>query len=83
MIKQTFPSVIYDNDITILVGNGACDLTQLSKSPKGKVGGQILRAMGLTQLRLLASSTPDLPGLQAFGLTITGTVPLADDESDD
>ena len=39
--------------------------------------------MGLTQLRLLASSTPDLPGLQAFGLTITGTVPFADDESDD
>ena len=26
---------------------------------------------------------PDLPGLQAFGLTITGTVPFADDESDD
>ena len=47
------------------------------------IGGQILRAMGLTQLRLLASSTPDLPGLQAFGLTITGTVPFADDESDD
>ncbi|MAW42197.1 MAG: 3,4-dihydroxy-2-butanone-4-phosphate synthase [Phycisphaerae bacterium] len=46
------------------------------------IGGQILRAMGLTQLRLLASSTPDLPGLQAFGLTITGTVPFADDESE-
>ena len=47
------------------------------------IGGQILRALGLTQLRLLASSTPDLPGLQAFGLTITGTVPFADDESED
>ncbi len=37
MVKQTFPSVISDKDISILVGNGACDLTQLSNSPKGKV----------------------------------------------
>ena len=37
MVKQTPSSVISDYEITILVGNGACDLKQLSKSPKGKV----------------------------------------------
>jgi 3,4-dihydroxy 2-butanone 4-phosphate synthase/GTP cyclohydrolase II len=40
------------------------------------IGGQILRALGLSQLRLMTDSTVDRPGLDAFGLTITERVPL-------
>lgn len=34
------------------------------------VGGQILRDLGLSKLRLITNSTRDLPGLDAFGLEI-------------
>ena len=44
----------------------ACARAQPPAQRDFGIGGQILRAMGLTQLRLLASSTPDLPGLQAL-----------------
>ncbi|MAY74189.1 MAG: 3,4-dihydroxy-2-butanone-4-phosphate synthase [Phycisphaerae bacterium] len=40
------------------------------------VGGQILRALGLSNLRLLTNSTANLPGLDAFNLHITERVPL-------
>ena len=73
MVKQTSPSVISDNDITILVGNGACDLTQLSKSPKGKViavdGGlrHVLNA-GLTPNAVIGDmDSIELSELQAAG----------------
>ena len=73
MVKQTSPSVISDNDITILVGNGACDLTQLSKSPKGKViavaGGlrHVLKA-GLTPKAVIGDmDSIELSELQAAG----------------
>ena len=38
------------------------------------IGGQILRDLGLSKLRLLTNSQTDLPGLDAFGLTITERV---------
>ncbi len=38
------------------------------------IGGQILRNLGLTKLRLLTNSATDLPGLEAFGLKITERV---------
>ena len=76
MVKQTFPSVISDNDITILVGNGACDLTQLSKSPKGKViavdGGlrHVLKA-GLTPNAVIGDmDSVELSELQAAGQNV-------------
>jgi len=73
MVKQTFPSVISDNDISILVGNGACDLTQLSNSPKGKViavdGGlrHVLKA-GLTPTAVIGDmDSAELSDLQTAG----------------
>lgn len=41
------------------------------------VGSQILRALGLTRLRLITGSTTDYPQLEAFGLTIEERVPPA------
>lgn len=38
------------------------------------VGGQILRDLGLTQLRLITNSKRDMPGLDAFGLEIVDRV---------
>jgi 3,4-dihydroxy 2-butanone 4-phosphate synthase/GTP cyclohydrolase II len=40
------------------------------------VGGQILRELGLTRLRLLTNQKKDLPGLDAFGLQIQDHVGL-------
>ncbi|NUQ69003.1 MAG: 3,4-dihydroxy-2-butanone-4-phosphate synthase [Phycisphaerales bacterium] len=40
------------------------------------VGCQILLDLGITHLRLLSNSPKSLPGLEAFGLTITEQVPL-------
>ncbi|MBS0187743.1 MAG: 3,4-dihydroxy-2-butanone-4-phosphate synthase [Planctomycetes bacterium] len=39
------------------------------------VGGQILRDLGLSKLRLITNSARDLPGLDAFGLEIVDRVP--------
>ncbi|MFN0133728.1 MAG: 3,4-dihydroxy-2-butanone-4-phosphate synthase [Phycisphaerales bacterium] len=40
------------------------------------VGGQILRALGLSSLRLLTNHARGLPGLEAFGLRIVEHVPV-------
>ncbi|MFN0012253.1 MAG: 3,4-dihydroxy-2-butanone-4-phosphate synthase [Phycisphaerales bacterium] len=40
------------------------------------VGGQILRALGLSHLRLLTNHPRELPGLEAFGLRVVGHAPL-------
>lgn len=40
------------------------------------VGGQILRDLGLSRLRLLTNHPKSLPGLEAFGLTIDELVPI-------
>ncbi|MFM9995788.1 MAG: 3,4-dihydroxy-2-butanone-4-phosphate synthase [Phycisphaerales bacterium] len=40
------------------------------------IGGQILRSLGLQKLRLLTNHTTDLPGLEAFGLSIVERVPI-------
>lgn len=40
------------------------------------IGGQILRELGLTKLKLLTNHPKELPGLDAFGLEIIGHVPL-------
>ena len=76
MVEQTSPSVISDNDITILVGNGACDLTQLSNSPKGKViavdGGlrHVLKA-GLSLNAVIGDmDSAELSDLQAAGRNV-------------
>ncbi len=41
------------------------------------VGGQILRQLGLSKLRLLTNHTKALPGLDAFGLEIVERVPVS------
>ncbi len=40
------------------------------------IGGQILRDLGLTSIRLLTNNPKPIPGLEAFGLEVVGTVPL-------
>lgn len=40
------------------------------------VGGQILRQLGIKNLRLLTNSHAELPGLEAFGLRISERVPI-------
>ena len=40
------------------------------------IGGQILRDLGLTKLRLLTNSARSMPGLDAFGLEISDRVAL-------
>lgn len=40
------------------------------------VGGQILRDLGLSKLRLITNSARDLPGLDAFGLEIVERIPM-------
>lgn len=40
------------------------------------IGGQVLRALGLTKLRLLTNSSKDMPGLDAFGLEIVERIRL-------
>lgn len=40
------------------------------------IGGQILRALGLTKLRLLSNSNRPMPGLDAFGIEIVERVPI-------
>lgn len=43
------------------------------------VGGQILRDLGLSKLRLITNSARDLPGLDAFGLEIVERVAAGSD----
>lgn len=40
------------------------------------IGGQILRDLGLTKLRLLTNHPKDMPGLDAYGVEIVEHVPL-------
>jgi 3,4-dihydroxy 2-butanone 4-phosphate synthase/GTP cyclohydrolase II len=40
------------------------------------IGGQILRELGLSRLRLLTNHRKELPGLEAFGLEIVEHVAL-------
>lgn len=40
------------------------------------IGGQILRDLGVSKMRLLTNSTTAMPGLEAFGLEIVERVPL-------
>jgi 3,4-dihydroxy 2-butanone 4-phosphate synthase/GTP cyclohydrolase II len=40
------------------------------------IGGQILRDLGLSRLRLLTNHPKPLPGLHGFGLDVTETVPI-------
>jgi 3,4-dihydroxy 2-butanone 4-phosphate synthase/GTP cyclohydrolase II len=41
------------------------------------LGAQILSALGLSQITLVSNSrTPKVVGLEAYGLTITGTRPI-------
>lgn len=40
------------------------------------IGGQILRNLGISKLRLLTNKPKSMPGLEAFGLEIVERVPL-------
>ena len=40
------------------------------------IGGQILRDLGLSRLRLLTGHPKSLPGIEAFGLEIVEQTPL-------
>ena len=49
------------------------DLPQVALPPAMRdfgIGGQILRNLGLTKLRLITTSNRSLPGLDAYGLEI-------------
>jgi 3,4-dihydroxy 2-butanone 4-phosphate synthase/GTP cyclohydrolase II len=43
------------------------------------IGAQILHDLGLSTIRLLTNRVRKLPGLDAFGITITGQVPLVEE----
>ncbi|MEL6330835.1 MAG: 3,4-dihydroxy-2-butanone-4-phosphate synthase [Planctomycetota bacterium] len=75
--------------LTQVAGNGTgdADSPALAHLPDGAsampadlrrfgIGGQILRNLGLSKLRLLSSHAKTMPGLDAFGLEIVETVPL-------
>jgi len=62
-------------DLTSADGIGASALPMHQRD--FGIGGQILRELGVSQLRLLTNHTKDLPGLDAFGLEIIEHVPLA------
>jgi 3,4-dihydroxy 2-butanone 4-phosphate synthase/GTP cyclohydrolase II len=57
------------------VNTAAGDKNPMSQRDFG-VGGQILRLLGLSKLRLLTNHKRDLPGLDAFGLEIVERVPV-------
>jgi 3,4-dihydroxy 2-butanone 4-phosphate synthase/GTP cyclohydrolase II len=40
------------------------------------IGVQVLRALGLSRLRLLTNQHREMPGLDAFGLEIVERVPI-------
>jgi 3,4-dihydroxy 2-butanone 4-phosphate synthase/GTP cyclohydrolase II len=40
------------------------------------IGVQVLRALGLSELRLLTNRVTDLPNLDAFGLRVVERVPI-------
>lgn len=66
-------------DLTRIAASGvntaAGDKNPMSQRDFG-VGGQILRSLGLSKLRLLTNHKRDLPGLDAFGLEIVERVPV-------
>jgi GTP cyclohydrolase II len=43
------------------------------------IGAQILHDLGLSSIRILTNRVRKLPGLDAFGITITGQVPLIEE----
>jgi 3,4-dihydroxy 2-butanone 4-phosphate synthase/GTP cyclohydrolase II len=43
------------------------------------IGAQILADLGLSSIRILTNRVRKLPGLDAFGITITGQVPLVEE----
>lgn len=55
---------------------GADPLHQPMDARMFGIGGQILRDLGLSRLRLLTNHPKALPGLHGFGLDITETVPI-------
>lgn len=57
------------------VNTAAGDKNPMTQRDFG-VGGQILRGLGLSNLRLLTNHKRDLPGLDAFGLKIVERVPI-------
>ncbi len=67
-------------DLTRIATSGvnteAGDKNPMSQRDFG-VGGQILRSLGLSKLRLLTNHKRDLPGLDAFGLQIVEHVPVS------
>lgn len=65
--------------LTQLLDRSETDRPHLSVSPavlEYGVGSQILRALGLSKLRLLTNSDVDYPQLRAFGLEIVERVPI-------
>jgi len=62
-------------DLTHPQGLGAASVPMAQRD--FGIGGQILRDLGLTRLRLLTNSSTALPGLDAFGIEIVERVPLS------
>ncbi|MET0850815.1 MAG: 3,4-dihydroxy-2-butanone-4-phosphate synthase [Candidatus Rokuibacteriota bacterium] len=65
---------VNEPDLTSAGGIGA-EAIPMDRRDFG-VGGQILRDLGLTRLRLLTNSTRRLHHLQAFGLEVVESVPI-------
>jgi len=66
-----------DMDVVDAMANeGAGDFNVPRELREFGVGGQILRALGISRLRLLTNHPKSLPGLEAFGLEIVEHTPL-------
>lgn len=63
------------DDPNLTHAKGAAGVLPMSLREYG-IGGQILRQLGLSKLRLITNSTTSLPGLEAFGLDIVERVPI-------
>ncbi|MFG0292661.1 MAG: 3,4-dihydroxy-2-butanone-4-phosphate synthase [Phycisphaerales bacterium JB050] len=63
-----------DPDLTRPSGAGANAMPMHQR--EFGIGGQILRELGISRLRLLTNRPKELPGLDAFGLEIAEHVPL-------
>jgi 3,4-dihydroxy 2-butanone 4-phosphate synthase/GTP cyclohydrolase II len=72
------PAVSDDLDVPDLTGLGGTSVRALPMNRRDfGIGGQILRDLGLRRLRVLSNNPQRLHHLQAFGLEVVESVPIA------
>ena len=79
-LRPSNPGDDLSTKLTALIGPEAIDRPQQSVASamlEYGVGSQILRALGLSRLRLITNSATAYPQLSAFGLDIVERVPVA------